>query len=62
MELMLRAMRRVFANYLGVTPPPPEKEKLYAAMLLLGVTAFFVLLAAFGWFLFLHIYTSVAGR
>ncbi len=37
MESFFRAMRRVYANYLGVTPPPPEKERLYFGILVVGV-------------------------
>jgi hypothetical protein len=35
--LILRLLYRVYTNYLGVTPPTPEQERVAAAVLIGGV-------------------------
>ena len=35
---LLRLLYRVYTNYLGVTPPTPEQERLAAVALIGGVT------------------------
>ena len=35
--LLLRLLYRVYTNYLGVTPPTPEQERVAAAALIGGV-------------------------
>jgi len=51
MSWFLRGMRRFYAYYLGVTPPPPEKEKLYAVIVIGGTIALFALVFLFGRFI-----------
>jgi hypothetical protein len=36
--LLLRLLYRVYTNYLGVTPPTPEQERIAAVALIGGVT------------------------
>jgi hypothetical protein len=40
--LLLRLLYRVYTNYLGVTPPRPEQERIAAAVLLGGLLLFIV--------------------
>jgi hypothetical protein len=35
--LILRLLYRVYTNYLGVTPPTPEQERVAAVVLIVGV-------------------------
>lgn len=56
MEFLLRFMRRFFAYYLGVTPPRPEQEKFYLALLFFGLLVFVGLLVLFARYLMSALY------
>ena len=58
MSWFLRGMRRFYAYYLGVTPPPPEKEKLYAIAIVCGTVALFAFVFLFGRFVLESILSS----
>lgn len=50
--LLLRVLYRVYTNYLGVTPPTPQQERVVAVVLISAVIAFLiggVLLLRFLW-------------
>jgi hypothetical protein len=49
--IFLRILYRVYTNYLGVTPPTPQQERLAAVMLIGGVIGGMILVVSLVWFL-----------
>lgn len=49
--LFLRILYRIYANYLGVTPPTPAQERLAAVILIAGVVLGLLCVVALVFFL-----------
>ena len=49
--LILRLLYRVYTNYLGVTPPTPEQERIAAVVLIGGVIVGMIAIVALVLFL-----------
>ena len=49
--IVLRLLFRVYTNYLGVTPPRPEQERIAAVALIGGVTVGLIAIVAVVFFL-----------